>query len=295
MLGKKRCCCGEVSGCSFTVTGFVTACRAEVVPGATVEARDGTATGTLLGTATAGAGGGYTLSASGATAGHDVAIVAKYPLGGRLDDASVVLFWTSGAFDFGSWDCGATVTPDALNLTAAAGYHCSLAACFLPLTDTLSASLGGGSATLTYDNAFGVWWGVATTTKDIETGIIDSTDGCCTGCCGTWEMGGTLNVTLAFDGVTLFETWSYQPNADDSSLTCPQFGYIQQTADFGPTPTFGTVDPGCEHEFILTTPTVQATATPACPPGFSWSGTMASLGFSDGREPPLVGSGSVTE
>jgi hypothetical protein len=286
------CCCGEV-GCSFTVTGIVNACRAERVPGATVEARDGTATGTLLGTTTTDSGGNYTLSASGATAGHDVAIVVSYPT--RLDDAVFILFWTSAATDFGSWDCDAAVTLDPIAMPAAEGYHCSLAACFLPLPDTLSASVGGGSATLTYDAGIDIWWGVATTSKDIETGMINSAAGCCTGCCGTWDTGGSLNVTLAFDGVTLYETWSYQSNADDSALTCPQFGYVQQTADSGPTPTFGFVDSLCTAEFVPTTQTVEASATPACPPGFSWSGTVDSLGFADGREPPLVGSGSVTE
>lgn len=286
------CGCPGTGGCAFTVAGSVNGCRALALAGATVEAHDATAGGTLLGSGTTNSGGNYSFVVSGAIVGHDVVIVAKFTP--RMAQSTAALFWELGAPDFGSWDCGASVEMDPIHLSPAAGYHCSQANCALPLKDTLSGTVGGSSATLTYNPATSRWWGSTTKTKDIETGLIVSAAGCCTGCCGTWNMGGSLNVTIWFDGATLWETWSYQGHVDDSGA-CPQFGYCQQTAAESPTPTFGFVDPVCAAEWGPITQTASAAATPACPPGFFWSGTIADLGFTDGRNPPLAGGSTVTE
>lgn len=279
--------CGcPAAGCAVTVTGHVTGCSALNLPGATVEAHDTTAGGTLLGSTTTDSGGNYSLTVSGATAPHNLVIVIKDPP--RFADATVTLTYaTSG--DPGTWKCGATSAGVDAALSAAAAYVCYGSLCALPIKRILQGS-AGHAFTLTYNPASDRWWG--TTTYTVIKLVSVTTAAPCD--CNTTVT--PINVTYEFPlspGAGTPDIGEYWGRAEAG--LCDAY-YLDSTPGPNPTVILPTYDPSCvAHAFGAMEIRASDTNSLICPPAFSWSGTVTSPGTGGSTEPPYVGLVTLTE
>lgn len=135
-------------------------CNSLPLGGATIEAHDSTAGGTLLGSTTTASDGTFTLTGlSGQTAGNAIVLVRKKT---RFNDSNVTLSYTAGTPTGAQWSCGATTNGLGTTLTIATGYHC-VVCCADPLPETLYQSLsrlGVTAEEMTYD-AVNNWWSSA--------------------------------------------------------------------------------------------------------------------------------------
>lgn len=140
------CGCGA---CTATISGNTKGCNTLNVAGITVEARDSTSGGTLLGSATTDSSGNFSIAVTGATAGNAIVVVWTHS---RFSTATTTLAHTAGTPGSTTWKCSGTSSGVNKSLTPATGYHClSGSGCAYPFADTLYASHNYlGSFTLTW-------------------------------------------------------------------------------------------------------------------------------------------------
>jgi hypothetical protein len=158
MLSIVPCCCGPGPCAPPTLQGQNVKGCSQNLAGCTVEAHDGTATGTLLASTTTNASGNWSLLVTGAISGHDIVLVFKKTP--RHVAQTRTLTWSASSFGGSQWRCGATSTNvgAGVNLAPAPGYRC--VACADPAPETLHiTSSFFGSTTLNYDVASARWIG----------------------------------------------------------------------------------------------------------------------------------------
>jgi hypothetical protein len=272
-IGECGCTCA-----SPTITGTVTGCGSLAVNGLTVEARDSTSTGTLLGSTTTNSSGAYTLSGlTGHVSGNAIVLVFKF--GSRFTTTTTTLSYTTGTPTSTQWSCGASTAAGTKAMgTAASGYHC-YPGCAIPLADTLSYTDVNGTVSMTY--SAGAWRAcstktsmstvvtsvavscapsVSTTSVPYYIELLDTTGVLGHAWCQYTYLGGTN--TYASDG-----TGNSASCSTSTGMNCP-------------------VRSGCS---ATSAGTATVTPTKVCPPSLSLTGTIG-----DGAASPNPGNGTFT-